>query len=41
MVEREYVELLVVSKWHASEYFRGEPGGVERSLEWIDDDLRG
>jgi hypothetical protein len=40
MVEGEDVELLVVSEVHGPEYSRAARAAVERSLEWVDDDLR-
>src|SRR5207302_6768802 len=35
VVEREDVELLLVARSHAREYFRAMRAGVGRSLEWI------
>jgi hypothetical protein len=40
VVEREDVELAVDSGVHELEYSRAVRDGVERSLEWTDDDLR-
>jgi hypothetical protein len=40
VVEREDVQPVVVSGVHEGEYSRAVRGGVERSIEWVDDDLR-